>query len=71
MLGGSRRGCARSLRQARRRTRGALPPRRSADLRPARFESLHHAVTRHASRVDFALYRDFPDAHRERGGEKF
>ena len=34
-------------------------------------ESLHHAVNRHASRVDFALYRDFPEAHRERGGEKF
>ena len=34
-------------------------------------ESLHHAVNRHASRVDFALYRDFSEAHRERVGEKF
>ena len=34
-------------------------------------EVLHQAVNRHAARVEFALYRDFPDAHRERGGEKF
>ena len=34
-------------------------------------ESLHHAVNRHAARVEFALYRDFPDPGRERGGERF
>jgi len=34
-------------------------------------ESLHHAVNRHAIHIQFALYRDFPDAHRERGAEKF
>ena len=34
-------------------------------------ESLHHAVNQHAGRIRFALYRDFPDAHRERGSEKF
>ncbi len=34
-------------------------------------ESLHHAVNRHAVHVQFALYRDFPDAHRVRGHERF
>ncbi len=34
-------------------------------------ESLHEAVNRHAARVEFALYRDFPDAGRVRGGERF
>ncbi len=34
-------------------------------------EELHHAVNRVACDVKFALYRDFPDPHRERGGEKF
>lgn len=34
-------------------------------------ESLHHAVNRHAASVEFALYRDFPDPGRERGGERF
>ena len=34
-------------------------------------ESLHHAVNQHAARVQFALYRDFPDAHRVRGSERF
>ncbi len=34
-------------------------------------EALHHGVNQHAARVQFALYRDFPDEHRERGGEKF
>lgn len=34
-------------------------------------EALHHAVNRHAARVQFALYRDFPDAHRVRGSERF
>ena len=34
-------------------------------------ESLHHAVNQHACDVTFALYRDFPDAGRHRGGERF
>ena len=34
-------------------------------------ESLHHAVNQHAANVQFALYRDFPDAHRVRGHERF
>ncbi|MEM9174944.1 MAG: DUF6614 family protein [Myxococcota bacterium] len=34
-------------------------------------ESLHHAVNRHAARVEFALYRDFPDPERARGSECF
>ncbi len=34
-------------------------------------EALHFAVNRYARDVQFALYRDFPDPHRERGGEKF
>lgn len=33
-------------------------------------ESLHHAVNQSACDVTFALYRDFPDAHRETGGER-
>ena len=34
-------------------------------------EELHYAVNRVARDVKFALYRDFPDPQRERGGEKF
>ncbi|MDH3695627.1 MAG: hypothetical protein OER96_13780 [Gammaproteobacteria bacterium] len=34
-------------------------------------ESFHHAVNSKVQDVSFALYRDFPDAHRVRGGEKF
>jgi len=34
-------------------------------------EALHHAVNQHACDVTFALYRDFPDAWRQRGGERF
>jgi len=34
-------------------------------------EALHVAVNRHARDLTFALYRDFPDAHRRRGGERF
>lgn len=34
-------------------------------------ESLHHAVNQSACDVTFALYRDFPDVHRETGGEHF
>ena len=34
-------------------------------------ESFHQAVNSKVSDVFFALYRDFPDAVRVRGGEKF
>jgi hypothetical protein len=34
-------------------------------------ESFHHAVTSKATDLQFALYRDFPDAVRETGQEKF
>ncbi len=34
-------------------------------------ESLHHAVNSKIQDIFFALYRDFPDAQRTRGQEKF
>ena len=34
-------------------------------------ETFHHAVNSLVTDVQFALYRDFPDAVRERGQEKF
>ena len=34
-------------------------------------ESFHHAVNSKVQDIFFALYRDFPDAHRVRGQEKF
>ncbi|NIK88612.1 hypothetical protein FHS83_001930 [Rhizomicrobium palustre] len=34
-------------------------------------ESLHFAVNRFAANLTFALYRDFPDAGRQEGEEKF
>jgi hypothetical protein len=34
-------------------------------------EGLHHAVNSLVTDASFALYRDFPDAVRERGEEKF
>ena len=34
-------------------------------------EALHRAVNQHARDLSFALYRDFPDAGRRRGGELF
>ncbi|MBO6560337.1 MAG: hypothetical protein JJ959_07355 [Nisaea sp.] len=34
-------------------------------------ESFHHAVNSKVQNVRFTLYRDFPDAQRERGQEKF
>jgi len=34
-------------------------------------ESLHHAVNSKVQDIFFALYRDFPDATRVRGQEKF
>jgi hypothetical protein len=34
-------------------------------------ESFHHAVNSKVEEIFFALYRDFPDAHRVTGQEKF
>jgi hypothetical protein len=39
--------------------------------RTGAIEALHHAVNQHATDLTFALYRDFPDPHRARGGERF
>jgi hypothetical protein len=44
---------------------------REVSRREGPIEALHHAVNRQARDVQFALYRDFPDAHREHGEEKF
>ncbi|MCC2111338.1 MAG: hypothetical protein KDJ16_04825 [Hyphomicrobiales bacterium] len=39
--------------------------------RTGEIEERHHAVNRMVDRVSFALYRDFPDAVRRHGGERF
>ena len=39
--------------------------------RDGAIESFHHAVNSKVTNVSFALYRDFPDAFRARGGEQF
>jgi len=39
--------------------------------RSGEVEGLHAAVNQHVQNLTFALYRDFPDPVRERGGEKF
>lgn len=44
---------------------------RHVSTRAGEVEALHHAVNSVAQDVRFALYRDFPDPHRERGEEKF
>jgi hypothetical protein len=44
---------------------------RDVSARTGAVEELHHAVNSVARDVRFALYRDFPDPHRERGDEKF
>ena len=44
---------------------------RGVSTRSGPIEVLHHAVNRSACDVIFALYRDFPDAHREAGAELF
>jgi hypothetical protein len=44
---------------------------RSVATRSDPVESLHHAVNSLVKDVRFALYRDFPDAVREEGQEKF
>lgn len=44
---------------------------RGASAREEPLESLHHAVNSLIKEVRFALYRDFPDAWRRHGAEKF
>jgi hypothetical protein len=44
---------------------------REVSTRSEPIESLHHAVNQSACDVTFALYRDFPDAQRIEGGERF
>jgi hypothetical protein len=43
----------------------------TVSTRTGAIEDLHHAVNRVACDLKFALYRDFPDAQRARGSEKF
>ena len=42
-----------------------------ASTRSQPIEELHAAVNQAARDVTFALYRDFPDPHRQRGAERF
>ena len=44
---------------------------REVSTRAGLVEEFHHAVNRVATDLTFALYRDFPDPQRERGGERF
>lgn len=44
---------------------------RAASARTGPVEELHAAVNQSVRNVRFALYRDFPDPHRERGEEAF
>jgi hypothetical protein len=44
---------------------------RAVSTRSGPIEGLHHAVNGKACDLTFALYRDFPDTHRETGGERF
>ena len=44
---------------------------REVSARAGAIEGLHAAVNQSACDLTFALYRDFPDPHRQRGGEKF
>ena len=44
---------------------------REVSTRSGPIEALHHAVNERACEMTFALYRDFPDSHREKGGERF
>jgi uncharacterized protein DUF6614 len=44
---------------------------REVSTRSGVVEELHAAVNQSAQDLTFALYRDFPDPHRQRGHEKF
>lgn len=44
---------------------------RTVAVRTDPVESFHQAVNAKVINVSFALYRDFPDTFRERGGEAF
>ncbi|MCG8589870.1 MAG: hypothetical protein MJE66_11320 [Proteobacteria bacterium] len=44
---------------------------RDVSKRSGPVEELHAAVNQLARDLTFALYRDFPDPHRDRGDEKF
>jgi hypothetical protein len=44
---------------------------REVSTRSGVVEELHAAVNQSARDLTFALYRDFPDPQRRRGGEKF
>ena len=44
---------------------------REVSKRSGPIEGLHAAVNQSAQDLTFALYRDFPDAHRDRGEERF
>lgn len=44
---------------------------RDVSSREAPLEGLHAAVNQKVEGLVFALYRDFPDEHRRRGGEQF
>ncbi len=44
---------------------------RVVSSRAGEHEALHHCVNACVDKVFFALYRDFPDSHRERGQERF
>lgn len=43
----------------------------AVSTRDAPVESLHHAVNSRVRNFQAALYRDFPDPHRQRGAEQF
>ena len=43
----------------------------SVSSRAGETESRHAAVNQKIAGITFALYRDFPDPHRQRGEEKF
>jgi Family of unknown function (DUF6614) len=44
---------------------------RDVSKRSGRVEALHAAVNQSARDLTFALYRDFPDEHRDSGEERF
>jgi hypothetical protein len=44
---------------------------RAVSERAEPVEGLHAAVNQSVRNLTFALYRDFPDAHRKRGQERF